>query len=201
VKGEHDVRPAREAHCWYDLLVATRRCSRPFLLLLAGLVLGWAIAAAALFVWPPGGSDGRADAAVVLAGGRGPRLSEGMALVKKGVAPVLVVSDGWSSTWPEGNRLCAGRSAPVPVVCFHPQPYSTRGEAEAFAKLAAKRGWRSVVVVSSRYHLVRARMLFERCYDGQISTAPANGSLLSRIIAAPIETVKLGYALLIRRGC
>jgi len=181
--------------------MATRRRLRPFLLVLAGLALGWAIAAAVIFVWPPRISAGRADAAVVLAGGRGPRLAEGLALVRKGVAPVLVISDGWSPTWPEANRLCAGRSAPVPVVCFHPDPYSTRGEAEGFARLAARRGWTSVVVVSSRYHLVRARMLFERCYDGTVSTASSNGTLLSRILAAPIETVKLGYALLIKRGC
>ena len=87
------------------------------------------------------------------------------------------------------------------MVCFHPDPYSTRGEAEAFARLAAKRGWRSVIVVSSRYHLVRARMLFERCYDGRVATASSNGSLWGRIVAAPIETVKLGYALLIKSGC
>jgi uncharacterized SAM-binding protein YcdF (DUF218 family) len=196
-----DVRRAGSARCWYDLLVVTSRRSRPFLLLLVGLVLGWAFAAAVLFVWPPHGTESRADAAVVLAGGRGPRLSEGLALVRKGIAPVLVVSDGWSPTWSEANRLCAGRRAPVPVVCFHPEPYSTRGEAEAFARLAAKRGWRSVVVVSSRYHLVRARMLFERCYDGRVETASSNGTLLGRILAAPIETVKLGYALVVRRGC
>jgi uncharacterized SAM-binding protein YcdF (DUF218 family) len=183
------------------LPMATGRRLRPFLLVLAGLVLGWAIAAAVMFVWPPRSSAGHADAAVVLAGGHGPRLAEGLALVRKGVAPVLVISDGWSPTWPEANRLCAGRSAPVPVVCFHPDPYSTRGEAEGFARLAARRGWTSVVVVSSRYHLVRARMLFERCYDGTASTASSNGTLLGRILAAPIETVKLGYALLIKRGC
>ena len=45
---------------------------------------------------------------------------------------MLVVSDGWSATWPEANRLCAGRHAPVPVVCFHPVPYRTYGEARAF---------------------------------------------------------------------
>jgi uncharacterized SAM-binding protein YcdF (DUF218 family) len=181
--------------------VALRRRSRPLALFLVGLLLGWAIAAAVLFVWPPRESGGRADAAVVLAGGRGPRLSEGLALVRKGIAPVLVVSDGWSPTWPEANRLCAGRPAPVPVVCFHPDPYSTHGEAEAFARLAAARGWRSVVVVSSRYHLVRARMLFERCFDGRVETASSNGTLTGRILAAPVETVKLGYALLIRRSC
>jgi uncharacterized SAM-binding protein YcdF (DUF218 family) len=181
--------------------VATRRRSLPFLLLLAGLVLGWVIAAAVMFVWPPRGADGRADAAVFLAGGRGPRLSEGLSLVRKGVAPVLVISDGWSPTWPEANRLCAGRPSPVPVVCFHPDPYSTHGEAEAFAKLAKRRGWTSVVVVSSRYHLVRARMLFERCYGGRVEIASPDGTLLNRVLAAPIETVKLGYALLVKRGC
>jgi hypothetical protein len=44
-------------------------------------------------------------------------------------------------------------------------------------------------------------MLFERCYDGSVSTASANSSVLGRVLAAPIETVKLGYALLLRRGC
>ena len=170
-------------------------------LLLLGLALGWTIAAAALFVWPPRHAAARADAVVVLAGGRGPRLAKGVELVRRGVAPVLVVSDGWSPTWPEANRLCAGRPAPVAVACFHPAPYSTRGEAEAFARLADSRGWRSVVVVSSRYHLLRARMLFERCYDGKVETAASDGTLLGRILATPIETVKLGYALLVKRGC
>jgi uncharacterized SAM-binding protein YcdF (DUF218 family) len=173
---------------------------RPVLLVLIGLILAWAIAAAVLFVWPPGHRSEHADAAVVLAGGRGPRLARGIDLVHRGIAPVLVVSDGWSPTWPEANRLCAGRPAPVPVVCFHPDPYSTRGEARAFARLAARRGWTSVVLVSSRYHLLRARMLFERCFDGSISTA-GSGGLLSRVLAAPVETLKLGYALLVRRGC
>ena len=94
-------------------------------------MLGWAIAAAVLFVWPPEHTEAKADAVVVLAGGRGPRLNEGLALVRSGAAPVLVVSDAWSPTWPEANRLCAGRPAPVPVVCFHPDPYATRGEARA----------------------------------------------------------------------
>ena len=164
-------------------------------------MLGWAIAAAVVFVWPPAPPAAKADAVVVLAGGRGPRLKEGLALVRSGAAPVLVVSDAWSPTWPEANRLCAGRNAPVQVVCFHPDPYATRGEARGFSRLAAQRGWDSVIVVSSRYHTVRAKMIFERCFPGTVETAGAGESLLDRLIAAPTETVKMGIALLVRRGC
>jgi uncharacterized SAM-binding protein YcdF (DUF218 family) len=177
-----------------------RRFVRPVLLVLIGVLIAWVVAVAVLFVWPPRHGTQHADAAVVLAGGRGSRLAHGVELVRRGTAPVLVVSDGWSPTWPEANRFCAGRPAPVPVVCFHPDPYSTRGEARAFARLAARRGWKSVVLVSSRYHLVRARMLFERCFDGSVSTA-GSGDVLDRVLAAPIETLKLGYALLVRRRC
>ncbi len=114
---------------------------------------------------------------------------------------MLVVSDGWSATWPEANRLCAGRGAPVRVLCFHPHPYDTRGEAEGFARLAVARGWTSVVVVSSRYHIARASMLFERCFGGTVYTAGANQSTWKRLWSVPSETAKLGYALIVRRGC
>lgn len=114
---------------------------------------------------------------------------------------MLVVSDGWSSTWPEANRLCAGRKAGARTLCFHPRPYATRGEAEAFARLADAMRWRSVVVVSSRYHLVRARMLFDRCYGGNVDADGPSESLGTRLWASVSETVKLGYALLIKRSC
>jgi uncharacterized SAM-binding protein YcdF (DUF218 family) len=154
-----------------------------------------------LFVWPPRQVPGHADAVVVLAGGRGPRLGSGLALARGGVAPALVISDGWSATWPEANRLCAGRPESVHVLCFHPGPYSTRGEAEDFARLARAQGWTSAVVVSSRYHIARARMLFERCVAGKVYADGADQSLAGRVIATPSETAKLAYALLVRRGC
>ena len=166
-----------------------------------GLALGWIVASAVLFVWPPQHVPSHADAVVVLAGGRGPRLAQGLTLVRRGIAPVLALSDGWSATWPEGNRLCAGRRAPAHIVCFRPDPYDTRGEAVGFSRLARARGWTSVVVVSSRYHVARARILFERCFDGTVYTAGAPQSVWRRIVSVPSETAKLGYALLIRRRC
>ena len=44
-------------------------------------------------------------------------------------------------------------------------------------------------------------MIFERCFRGTVSTAGAEESLFDRVLAAPVETVKMGYALLVRRGC
>jgi hypothetical protein len=133
--------------------------------------------------------------------GRRPRASPGQRgrAVRRGVAPC------WSSPTAgrrPGRRPTGVRGPPGAGRgrLLHPAPYSTRGEAEAFARLADRRGWRSVVVVSSRYHLLRARMLFERCYDGKVVERASNGTLLGRILAAPIETVKLGYALLLREG-
>jgi len=158
------------------------------------------VLAAVLFLWPPRHVPQHADAIVVLAGARGPRLAHALALVRRGVAPVLVVSDAWSPTWVEANRLCAGRPAPTRVLCFHPVPYSTRGEARAIARLAADHHWSSILVVTSRYHINRAGILFDRCYDGAVYTAGARQSFVSRLVAAPLETIKLAYAYT-RRGC
>jgi uncharacterized SAM-binding protein YcdF (DUF218 family) len=136
----------------------------------------------------------RADAIVVLTGARGSRLARGLALARHGVAPVLLVSDGWGLAWVEANRLCAGRPAPVPVLCFRPDPYSTRGEARTVARLAASRRWKSVVVVTSRYHIERAGVLFDRCVAGTVYTDSAEQSFASRLTAVPLETIKLAYA-------
>ena len=91
---------------------------------------------------------GAPDAIVVLSGGQH-RLDEGVRLWRQGVAPTLAISDGRNPSWPQANRLC-GRPR---VRCFDPSPYSTRGE----ARWTAAQGWDSVVVVTSTYHVRRAR--------------------------------------------
>ena len=78
------------------------------LLLLA--IAAWLAACAFLFVWPREDSPGRADAVVVLSGGRKFRLEKGLELVRADVADTLVISDGQAPGWPEANRLCAARA-------------------------------------------------------------------------------------------
>jgi uncharacterized SAM-binding protein YcdF (DUF218 family) len=157
-------------------------------------------ASAVLFVWPEQDSPTHADAVVVLAGSKKPRLDKALALMRRHVAPTLVISDGRQAGWPQANRLCAGRAA-FRVVCFHADPYSTRGEAEAVGRIAAARHWRSLVVVTSTYHVRRAKLLFERCFPGRVDAVGAHYSLTDLPALLTSEWAKLVYALTVARDC
>jgi uncharacterized SAM-binding protein YcdF (DUF218 family) len=168
----------------------------------AALVLAvWLAATAILFLWPSEVEPSRADAVVVLSGVRKARLATGLELVRSGVAPTLVISDGTAPGWEEGNRLCDGASADFRVVCFRPHPYSTHGEAADVARLARARGWRSLVVVTSRYHLTRARLLFRRCFDGPVGAVSADTSPGAMALNVPFEWGKLLTQLTLERDC
>src|ERR671910_2058247 len=103
-------------------------------------VLVWLSVCAVLFVWPRDDSPRRADAVVVLAGGRKLRLEKGLELMRRDLAHTLVISDGEARGWLEANRLCKGAATGFRVVCFTPDPYSTQGEAQGVARLARERG-------------------------------------------------------------
>ncbi len=135
---------------------------------LAVLALGFVALNLRLFVWPASSTPAHADAVVVLAGGDGERLDKGLELVRAGVAPTLVVSTG-------PNRLCTNQYD-FEVYCFLPRPDDTRGEAEAIGRIAAKRGWHHLVLVTSDYHATRARLLVERCFSGTLDVSAAHSN-------------------------
>jgi uncharacterized SAM-binding protein YcdF (DUF218 family) len=139
----------------------------------------------------------RADAIVVLAGARGHRLGKGLELWRRRVAPTLVISDGRAAGWVEGNRLC-NRAR---VLCFHPDPYSTRGEAEWIGREAARRGWRSVVVVTSTYHVRRARLIVGRCFKGRLAFEAAHPPAENFAVGVAWEWPKSLYYLALSRRC
>jgi uncharacterized SAM-binding protein YcdF (DUF218 family) len=130
-------------------------------------------ATARLFVWPSTDDPRRADAVVVLDGGSGERLDEARALMQRDVAPTLAISAGRELDPDEADGLCSGPQQ-FEVVCFTPTPDSTRGEARALATLARQHGWNDVVLVTSTYHVTRARMLVERCFDGRVDVVAAS---------------------------
>ena len=166
------------------------------LVFLAALLVGSAF----LFVWPSSDTPTHASAVVVLAGAKTSRLDKALSLMRKHVAPVLVISDGWDPSWPQANALCRGPE-PYHVYCFHASPYSTRGEAENVARMARRHGWRSLVVVTSRYHIRRAKLLFERCFPGRVQTVGAPFAWTELPSILPSEWSKLVYALTVARDC
>ena len=161
---------------------------------LSVLVLAYVAGAVYLFVVPHDDKPVHADAVVVLAG-TAERLPVGRRLVREGYAPRLVVS---LSRPPARVQLeaCA-RGA----LCFRAHPFSTRGEAREIGLLAARRHWRTIDVVTSKYHDFRARVLIRRCYHGALRMIGAPQSTKHLPIDVAKESAKLAYQELFARGC
>ena len=180
---------------------------RGLLRLLVALVAVVAVALVGLtyrlFVFPATDAAGRADAVVVFAGGDGERQAEGVRLVREGVAPVLVISDG-GEPGSFRSRVCRERPAGLRLVCFTPDPPTTRGEARRFAALAGEEGWRSLVLVTSNYHVLRAGLLLGRCYDGRVrrvGTPLRNDHSWETGKQLAGEWLAVGAALTLQRSC
>jgi len=164
----------------------------------------WLALALYLFVWPRQDHPRRAAAIIVLAGDEEYRFPRALELVRAGVAPVLVISDGARSSWAPARNLCAHPSGhSFRVICFHPTPYSTRGEARGALSLAERYHWNSLLVVTSTYHVFRARLLFKRCLDGhaRVYATGVEDSLAWLPLNMASETIKLGLVFTTRRGC
>jgi uncharacterized SAM-binding protein YcdF (DUF218 family) len=177
---------------------------RRLLLIVASLVGLWLVACAFLFVWPRADTPpAHADAVVVLSGGLDRRLDPAVALVRSGVAPVLAISSPTRGKWPQARDLCNGTTkvARVRVLCFQPSPYSTQGEARTVARLARARGWTRVVVVTSTFHVTRARMLFKRCYHDKLWVVGSPWTWWKLPEEWASETGKLLVQLTTQRGC
>jgi uncharacterized SAM-binding protein YcdF (DUF218 family) len=139
-----------------------------------------------------------ADAVVVLAGTKA-RLPVGLRLVRQGYAPALVVSLNETPSAAQ-RRACTAQGG-YAVVCVHAHPFSTRGEAREIGRLARARHWRTVDVVTSQFHVFRARLVIRRCYRGKLRMVGASNSLLRLPIDVLDESAKLAYQETLARGC
>jgi uncharacterized SAM-binding protein YcdF (DUF218 family) len=156
-----------------------------------------------LFVWPPKGEvPVQVDSVALLSGGSGDRLPRALALVRRGVADVLVIPNGTDPKWGAARRLCTDEQ-PFEVVCPTPRPDTTQGEALALDRLARQRKWDDMVVVTSRYHVSRARVLLERCVSANVAvvaSVPSDGPVrtLRHVLH---EAVGLVDSVAIHRSC
>ena len=156
------------------------------------LLLVLVAATVRLFVLPRTDAPRDVDAVVVL-GGQGDRLGEGLRLVRAGFAKQLVVS------MPGQGCPTAGSLPGIQVRCFSPDPRTTQGEARYTAALVRSEGWHSVIVVSTTDQVTRARLRLRRCTGvtaGYVATPPANWPR-----AVAYEWGALVKALTLQRSC
>jgi len=106
----------------------------------------------------------RADAIVVLGGEHDGREDYGLELARSGWAPVVVISDAYPKNDPIMERVCKPQP-PIQVICARAPQYNTRGEAQMVQRFAADRSWTKIIVVTWRYHLPRARLIFQQCFS------------------------------------
>ena len=160
------------------------------------LILIFAVMTARLLVWPAQGMPTQVSAIVMLAG-PGVRLPVALQLADERRAPVLVVSQGHDGY----GSPCPPRPSGVQLICFDPDPPTTRGEAEYIGRLAKKYHWTSVVVVTSRPQATRARMLVERCFTGAVYSATGPLPMRSWPYQIAYGWAALAKALFVDRAC
>ncbi|GAA4258023.1 hypothetical protein GCM10022255_077160 [Dactylosporangium darangshiense] len=99
----------------------------------------------------------------------------------------------------------SGRCLPaepgVTVLCFHPDPDTTRGEAEAIGRMARQYGWHSVVIVTTADHAWRARLRVTRCFPGQVYVATSHLPPLYWFRQIPYQWAASGKAVLVQKNC
>lgn len=124
----------------------------------------------------------RADVLYVLAGARADRWLEAAELFRGGYAPRIVLGSGGGDA---AERLLAGRGVRLPtdgelardgllqlgvppaaIIVPDSRNDNTAEESSAFARIAATERWRSVIVVTSKFHTRRAGYAMRRALRG-----------------------------------
>lgn len=130
-------------------------------LVLVGITGFWVFSRATVDAVEP------ADAVVVLGGEHDGREEYALSLARQGFASTVLLSDPYPAADSVMTRLCDTRQGGIEVLCRRPVPSTTRGEAILAKQLAVERNWTRIIVVSWRFHLPRARLIFGQCYSSE----------------------------------
>lgn len=160
-----------------------RRRIRRLIACIGLLVIAAAVGGLPVYVKPQVDELRRADAILILGGPNYGTIPFGLELAAQGWAPMVVVSNpnGPNDRWL--TDYCATHPLGVEVHCFVPDPPTTKGEGRELHRLAAQYGWRTVIIVTSRPHVSRARFILHRCFDGELI-----------MMASPTDLSPLGWA-------
>ena len=138
----------------------------------------WLVIAFQLFFNVQDAPAVRTDAVIMLGGASAERLPVAQRLQESLGIPVLVVSHTDTPGNASADALC--NEAPrrsSSLVCLTLDARNTRGEARAIGTLVAAKGWTSVSVVTSRYHVARAETLIRQCTSAEVHLAGSTPDL------------------------
>ena len=146
------------------------------------LVMG--VVGAPVYVLPARDEPRAVDVVYVIGPPTDERMELAQEVIAQGLSDTLLISiadaDGeytaMRDTYELALEACAG-ALDAEVICFQPEPFTTRGEAQALRDLAAERGWDSASVITFTPHIARTRTIMERCFDGELSYLDPGGSI------------------------
>jgi hypothetical protein len=179
----------------------SRRRRRYVVSVASALVLVvFAVLTARLFIWPDlAPVPARVDAVIELGGaavdGRD-RLA--VALARAHRAPFLVQSTVVEEA---GTDRCLPPVPDVTVLCFHPDPETTRGEAEYIGREAARRHWTSIVLVTTPDQAWRAKLRTTRCFSGRVYVATSPLPAFEYLWQVPYQWAATLKAFTVQRAC
>jgi uncharacterized SAM-binding protein YcdF (DUF218 family) len=115
-----------------------------------------------------------ADVLVILGGGGQDRVDHGVKLYKSGYASKIIITGmpiqlpGITTTWPNlAMNSALSMGVPENAIIIEERPTSTYEDAEYVKEDMIKGNLKSAIIVSSAYHIRRARMIFKKVFNDQ----------------------------------
>ncbi len=106
----------------------------------------------------------KSDVIIVLGGDQGSRIHKGVTLYKSGYAPYIIISG--EITGADLLMASAVKSGvPKEFLILEQRAESTYENALFSKEIMEQYGFKTALVVSSDYHMRRARMIFEKVFD------------------------------------
>jgi hypothetical protein len=158
--------------------MSDRSKRRPVLFTIAcafAILLLVIVAGLPVYVFPRVDEQRQADVVFVIGPPTFDRIRLARGLIDAGYADTLVVSVAEpDSPGSYVQKICDSAQAER-VICLRPEPYTTQGEARALRALAEKNNWDSATVITATPHISRSRLIFERCFTGDLNLLATSG--------------------------
>ncbi|AZS35915.1 hypothetical protein CVS47_00513 [Microbacterium lemovicicum] len=137
---------------WWAVITAAVLC-----------VLAVVVAGLPVYVFPAEHRPDRADVIFIIGPITTARAQMAEQLRADGVSDRILVSIPAAGPQWAAKKLCRQDG----VVCRHPEPFTTKGEAAMLSAYAQEEGLSTAAVITFTPHVARTRYIFGRCFPGE----------------------------------